>query len=236
MSREGFVLTQEFKQRREYLQLLSGTEAVIDWFKRHNIIATTSDAGRVADQIFSSVGGFWGAFLLQDKNTLCLLDKMSKSRRRRDKDTIEEYPDRTASVHEWQSVVAQRKYGVWRREDYLDRLVEVGALKLGLSVRCSNCQKKNWYGLDALAEKVSCERCLKIFSFPQGSLNFGQSPWAFRVAGPYSVPDFANGAYATVLALRCIARGMGPSENDLTFSTNLDLKLNDKRLEIDFAG
>ena len=235
VSQEGFVLPQHFKQHRTYLRLLSGTEAVIDWFKRHNIIATASDAGRVADQILSSVGGFWGAPLLQDKNTLVLLDKMSKSRRLRDEDTIEEYPDRTASVGAWQGVAKQRENGVWRPENYLDRLVEAGALKLGLSVRCPNCEKKNWYGLDALAEKVSCERCLKIFSFPQGSLHFQRSPWGFRVAGPYSVPDFANGAYATVLALRCMARGIELGENNLTFSTNLDLKLSDERLEIDFA-
>lgn len=235
VSREGFVLAQQFKQHRVYLRLLSGTEAVIDWFKRHDIVATASDAGRVADQILSSVGGFWGTSLFQDKHTLVLLDKMSKSRRLRGEDTIEEYPDRTVSVGEWQRVVKQRENWGWKAENYLDRLVEAGALKLGLSVPCPNCKKKNWYGLDALAEKVPCERCLKIFSFPQGSLNFQRSPWGFRVAGPYSVPDFANGAYATVLALRCMASGVGLGENNVTFSTNLDLKLNDERLEIDFA-
>ena len=232
VSREGFVLTQRFKQDRVHLQLLSRTEAVIDWFKQHDIIATASDAGRVADQILSSVGGFLGTSLFQDKNILNLLDKMSKSRRPRDEDMIEEYPDRTASVSEWQGVAKQRG---WRPETYLDRLVEAGALKLGLSVPCPNCKKKNWYGLDDLAEKVSCERCLKSFSFPQGSLNFHRSPWEFRVAGPYSVPDFANGAYATVLALKCLADGGGLGRHSITFSTNLDLKLNGDCLEIDFA-
>ena len=235
VSREGFVLTQRFKQDRAHLQLLSGTEAVIDWFKRNDIIATASDAGRVADQILSSVDGFLGVPLLQDKHTLVLLDKMSKSRRMLGEDTIEEYPDRTVSVGEWQSVVKQRENWAWKAENYLDRLVEAGALKLGLSVPCPNCKKKNWYGLDALAEKVPCERCLKIFSFPQGSLNFQRSPWEFRVAGPYSVPDFANGSYATVLALKCLADGGGLGRHSITFSTNLDLKLNGGCLEIDFA-
>ena len=76
---------------------------------------------------------------------------------------------------------------------------------------------------------------MKIFSFPQGSLNYKKTPWEFRVAGPYSVPDFANGAYATVLALKCMADGGGLDRNNITFSTNLDLELNDERLEIDFA-
>ena len=116
----------------------------------------------------------------------------------------------------------------------LDRFVETGALKLGLSVSCPNCQKKNWYGLDDLAEKVSCERCLKEFNFPQGNSNKPQ--WKYRVAGPYSVPGYAGGSYATVLALNCIAHKLGPYQNSaITFSTNLDLEVNGKSLEIDFA-
>lgn len=236
VSTEGFVLLQRYKHGREYMALLMGTEAVVDWFKRHDIDATASDAGRVADQIFSSVGGFWGLSILQDERTLRLLDKMSKSTRRRSEDTVEEYPDRTASVREWQGITKRREDNAFTPANYLDRLVEAGALKLGLSVPCPNCKKRNWYGLDDLAEKVRCERCLKDFAFPQGSLNYKNAPWEFRVVGPYSVPDYAHGAYATVLALKCLAGLELWISTTTTFSTNLDLKVNAQRLEIDFAG
>ena len=235
VSTEGFVLPQRYKHGREYMALLTGTEAVVDWFKRHDIDATASDAGRVADQILSSVGGVRRTSLLQDKGTLDLLNKMSKSTRRQGHDTIEEYPDRTAPAEEWKGLANRRGKKDFRLATYLDRFVEAGALKLGLSVPCPNCKKKNWYGLDDLAERVACERCLKGFSFPQGSLNYKNTPWEFRVAGPYSVPDYANGAYATVLALRCIACGLGPVDSAITFSTNLDLKVDSKPLEIDLA-
>ena len=45
-SREGFVLPQRYKDHREHLQLMSGTEAIIDWFKRHDLTGTTSESGR----------------------------------------------------------------------------------------------------------------------------------------------------------------------------------------------
>jgi hypothetical protein len=236
VSTEGFVLPQRFRYHRDSMRLLSGTEAIVDWFKQHDIDATASDAGRVADQILSSVGGFLGLSILQDENTLHLLDKMSKSTRRRGEDTVEEYPDRTASVREWQGITKRREDNTFTPANYLDRPVEAGALKLGLSVPCSNCKKKNWYGLDDLAEKVRCERCLKDFPFPQGSLNYKNAPWEFRVIGPYSVPDYAHGAYATVLALKFLAIPELWTNTTTTFSTNLDLKVDDQRLEIDFAG
>ena len=235
ISREGFVLLQRYKHEREYIELIPRTEAVIDHFKRHDIDATASDSGRVADQILSSIQGFWGVSILQDEDTLHLLDKMSKSVRRRAEGTIEEYADRTASVNKWLSVVRPREKRRYGSKNYLERLVEAGTLKLGLAVPCPNCQKENWYGLADLAEQVSCERCLKDFSFPQGSLSYKNTPWKFRVAGPYSVPNYANGSYATVLALNCLVSGTGFSNNTVTLSTNLDLKMAGKCLEVDFA-
>ena len=235
ISREGFVLLQQYKHQQEYIELIPRTKAVVEHFKRHGIDATASDSGRVADQILSSIEGFWGVAILQDKKTLQLLDKMSKSVRRRAEGTIEEYAERTASVKEWQSVVKSRRENNSGPKDYLERLVEAGALKLGLAVPCPNCQKENWYGLVDLAEQVLCERCLNSFCFPQGSLNFKNTPWKYRVAGPYSVPNYANGSYATVLALNCLVSGTGFSNNTITLSTSLDLKVGEKQLEVDFA-
>ena len=56
----------------------------------------------------------------------------------------------------------------------------------------------------------------------------------FRVAGPYSVPNYANGAYANVLALNCLANeAMG--DTSITFSTNLEFTGTGPPMEIDFA-
>ena len=224
VSKEGFVFPQGYKHNREYMQLLLGSEAIIDWFKRHDINAEASDAGRVSDQILSSIGGFRGvAHILKEKATLKLLNKMANSQKR------------TAAFPEWQRIKnSVNKNGV-SSENYLDQFVRAGVLKLGLSVQCSNCTKENWYGLDDLAEKVLCERCLKNFSFPQGNPTNFRYSWKYRVIGPYSVPNYANGSYATVLALNCITSGVGFGNNIITFSTELNLEVNNDHREIDFA-
>lgn len=223
VSKEGFVLPQRYKHYRESMQLLLGSSAIIDWFKRHAINAEPSDAGRVSDQIISSIGGFMSvSHILKDKATLELLNRMANSQKR------------TATVGEWQQIENRIEQRGFPLENYLDQFVKAGALKLGLSVPCPNCTKENWYGLDDLAEKVSCERCLKDFLFPQGKPNFKNS-WKYRVVGPYSVPNYANGSYATVLALNCIASGLGFGNNAITFSTELNLEMSGDCLEIDFA-
>ncbi len=225
VDREGFVLLQRFKDHRHYVMLMSGRKAVVDWFKRHGVDAAPSGAGRVADQMLSSLDGLSRIWILQDIDTLTLLDKMAKK------------AERTMPVKEWLKVIRRRpdaRITLEPVKTILDAFVEAGAIKSGLAVPCPNCDGQNWYGLDDLAQTVSCERCLKQFRFPEGTLDYNNSPWKFRVTGPYSVPNYANGAYATLLALNCLVREEG-HDATVTLSTNLDLQVSGERMEIDFA-
>lgn len=73
------------------------------------------------------------------------------------------------------------------------------------------------------------------YPFPQGTLNFKHTPWHYRIAGPFSVPNFAGGAYSTVLALQTFVRKLSAGDVSVTFSTNLELEKDGHRLEVDFA-
>jgi hypothetical protein len=234
-TREGFVLPLDFKSSVELLQIPRGSEAISAWLRDRGVSAAKSDPGRIADQVLTAGGGFLGSFILEDKETLELLEKMAKSIRPQAGGTVAEYPDRTASVEEWRALIHRREKRDHPPQVGLDDFVSAGALKLGLSVQCENCRAQNWYSLNQLSDKLQCERCLEEFSFPQGTLNFGRTPWRYRVAGPFAVPDFAAGAYSTVLALRTFARKLSVASPSVTFSTNLDLKKDGQPLEIDFA-
>ena len=50
--------------------------------------------------------------------------------------------DRTATVAEWKETLSRRDDNHQGSTMLLDRLVEIGGLKLGLSVPCPNCSKK----------------------------------------------------------------------------------------------
>jgi hypothetical protein len=198
VSREGWVLPQKYPHHREYLHLLDGSQAVTEWLGQQGVAAKSSDAGRIAEQVLKALGGFWGAYLLADEETLRCLDRMAKSVRRHADGTVEEFPDRALPVVEWNALIARRKNRQFMPRLSLDEFVNANILKLGLSVECPNCLKKNWISLKGMDEEVGCERCLTRFPFPQGSLDFQHTPWQYRVVGPFSVPDYADGAYATV--------------------------------------
>jgi hypothetical protein len=236
ISREGFVLPQQYKEHGEYLRLLTGQQAVIDWLRSQEIEAEPSDPGRIADQILASLEGFWGVRLIADRDTIRLLDEMSKSLRKHADGKLEEFPDRSIDVKRWKGLVHRRTNAKFGRGVSLDRFVEANVLRLGLVLECPNCRKKNWFGIEGLQERLTCERCLKSYDFPQGSLNFDRTPWQYRVVGPYSVPNYAEGAYATVLALHAFATGLGSDRANLTYATGLNFKIGDANpFEVDFT-
>jgi hypothetical protein len=59
--------------------------------------------------------------------------------------------------------------------------------------------------------------------------------WFYRVVGPFSVPDFARGSYATILTLRALHRFMNGWE-DMTVSTSMLLKIGGEEGEVDFVA
>ncbi len=236
ISREGFVLPQEYKNHGEYFLVLEGRDAVIEWLKQQGVEAQVAEPGRIADQILVSLGGFWGIRLIADRDTLKLLDEMSKSTTKYTDGKIEEFPDRSVEVKRWKDLVSRRANMPFTGSLSLDSFIKANILRLGLVLECPNCRKKNWYGVDTLSEKVKCERCLKDYPFPQGSLHFERTPWHYRVVGPFSVPNYAEGAYATVLALNAFARGLESDHANVTYATNLHYKIGeDKPFEVDFT-
>src|SRR5437879_154653 len=136
---------------------MTGRDAIIDWLKHRGITAQPSDPGRIADQILSSLGGFWGTNLLADRGTIKLLDEMAKSVRRHADGTVEEFPDRSIDdVKRWKDLVSRRSNARWGHGVRLDRFVEANIFRLGLVLACPSCQKKNWFGIENLRLQLTC--------------------------------------------------------------------------------
>lgn len=235
VSREGFVLPARFKGWEETIHLTNGSDAIAPWLEAKGIRASKSDPGRIADELLASIGGLWGTYILEDAETLRLLDKMAKTKRLEDSGAVSEYPSRTATVREWSELIRRRQANQKYKRLELQDYIEAGALRLGLSLKCEICTFANWYSVSDLTDRPKCDRCLKKYSFPQATLNFGNTPWRYRITGPFAVPDYAAGAYSAILALATFTRKLSYSSVSTTFSTNLDLKTDTDNLEIDFA-
>lgn len=235
-SREGMVLPQQFKEHSEFFRLLTGREAMTDWLNQHGLKASISKAGRITEQVLGALDGLRGIRLVAHRETIQLLDRMAKSVRKFVDGTVEEYQDRTAAATEWTAVIAKRRNNIWTNNISLELYVERHVLKLGLGVQCTHCTNVNWYAISELGETVICERCRKTYPFPQGSIGFTNSPWKFRVVGPFSVPDYAGGAYATALALRVFAETLSGTQASVVYAPGLDLAPTEgPPIEVDFA-
>lgn len=223
---EGFVIFPRFMNLSELWRMPDGTTAINDWLKTHGIKAVLSDAGRATQQIIQTLGGFHGVRSLAHADIVKLLNEISRR------------PiSRSAHCNEFKNRIHNAiKDDIWRR-NYFDTLVERNAVELGLELKCSKCSSWSWYSLKQLDYQLSCSLCLRQFRFPIfDPSSSGKSKWAYRVIGPFALPNYANGGYAASLSIRFFSEILGLHDRShVTWSAGQELELapNDK-VESDF--
>jgi len=222
---EGFVIFPRFKNLPERWDMLDGTTAINKWLKTRQVNAALSDAGRATQQIIQTLGGFWGVASFAHPKIVKLLNDISRK------------PiSRSAHHQEFKNKVQNAtKDDIWRHRN-LENLVEKGAVELGLELRCTKWSSWSWYSLKQLDYQMMCSLCLRQFSFPivepSASSN---SRWAYRLVGPFALPDYARGGYAASLSIRFFSELVGFHNVEVTWSAGQELELapTDK-LESDF--
>lgn len=236
VSREGWVLLEQFQESSGYLRIDTGTDAICRWLKKKGIEAKPSSAGRIASQMVEKLASLHAADLIADKDTIQLLNKMAMQERTsnsKSTSNTKTFEGRTADSGRWHELVKKRAKNSLRFKVSLEQFTNRGILKLGLGLNCPHCTHSNWYGLDGVDYSVTCERCLKEFSYPQGSK---EPRWKYRVIGPFSVPNFAEGAYSVALTLTTFAKSLSPvGDIGMTMTTGMNLKCDAFEREIDFA-
>lgn len=239
---EGLITYQDHKNWHEYWNVLNGTSAFIKWFETQNVNTEISAAGKTLLQVMKSLQGFWGIRYISHPKIIERLNSMACKLSKRT-ETIEgqqkEYLGRTVKfdalkeeIHKINEDDITTEF--WKKK-VIESLIKYNVIKLGLEVKCSLCNHRNWYSLNSLKYELVCENCLKTFSFPQDSPSNREINWCYRVIGPFAKPDYAQGAYASVLALRFfndLDRGLSSS---LSWCTSLELTLESgQKSEADF--
>lgn len=234
---EGWVFPQRYKNMEQYVSLLSGDDAIIGSLEQLGIKAELSEFGHIAKQMLEHLGGLRGVRLLADLDTLTLLNKMAGGlrRKRNEDDTVEEsFELRSASLKDWTDLIAQRQ----AKRPFPAKLADFtkrNIIRLGLETECPHCNAKNWSTLTAVDYRVTCERCLKPYDFPQAALRTHNRNWTYRVVGPFSAPDYGRGSYSALLALRVLDRYRSAMDR-MTFATAMKLRFDGIEREVDFIA
>ncbi len=213
---EGLVFFPKFKNIYERWELTDGTTALNTWFNENKITAIPSDAGRATQQKIQTLGGFWRVGSLAHKGVIELLNEMSRK-------------PVTRSVHfkEFQNKINNAVANdIWRHRNF-ETLVESKAVELGLELKCSKCGSWSWYSVKQLDYSLACDLCLKQFDFPIARPRDSKlSKWAYRVIGPFALPDYARGGYAAALSIRFFADVIGRmGRSEVTWSSGQELTL-----------
>lgn len=235
---EGWVFPQRFKNLEQYVSLLSAGEAIIGSLGQFGVKGELSEPGHIARQMLEHLGGLWGVHLLADLDTLELLNKMAGGLRRRrngDQMTEEDFGLRTAPLKEWTDLIAKRKAKRQLPSKSLEEFTKRNMIRLGLETQCPHCNAKNWSSLTAVDYRVTCERCLNPYDFPQAALAEQNRNWTYRVVGPFSVPDYGRGSYSALLALRVLDRYRSAMDR-ITFATAMNLRFDGVQREVDFVA
>ncbi len=239
---EGLITYQNHKNRHEYWNVLDGTSAFIKWFKTQNVNTEISTAGKTLLQVMKSLQGFWGVRCISHPKIIdrlnsmaCKLSKSTESIGQQQKEYLGRTVKFTALKDEIHKIGKNDITTEFWKKKVLESLIKYNVIKLGLEVKCSVCDHRNWYSLGSLKYELVCENCLKTFSFPQDNPSNQIVNWCYRVVGPFAKPDYAQGAYASALALRFfndLDRGFSCS---LSWCTSLELTLESgQKSEADF--
>lgn len=208
---EGFVTFPRFKDIQNYWTLTDGMAAIAKWLKTYKIESALSEAGRATQQIIQTLGGFNGVRNLANREIVELLNEISrrpitKSMKHR------EFAQRAGNAV---------KGNVWL-SDAANQLIERRAVELGMQLRCPKCSSTNWLSLRQLDYNVSCALCLREFTFP--AIDPGKkTEWAYRLIGPFALPDYAHGGYAASLAIRFFSSVVGHRDVRTSWAPGQDL-------------
>lgn len=165
------------------------------WLQDLDWKSELSPPGLLAKQMFKQLDGFTS--VLKNEKLLGLLEHMNGGRVNQDGSPTNDNSvsqERDLSVGEAKS----RFEGSSERSNLYDYLVSKGVFRLGLKIQCPHCLRRSWFSLESVRDTFSCPRCLNAFGAIGTVTN---SQWCYKTTGPFSVSQYADGAYAVLLTL-----------------------------------
>lgn len=118
-----------------------------------------------------------------------------------------------------------------KRGNLLPGLIKKGVFKIGAKIQCPWCTRHSFYEVGSLKEQLECPKCLQ--SFPAIG-NLTDKCWHYKTTGPFSIPQFGDGAYAVLLSVDFFMTTMMHGAG-VTPTYSFKAKKGNEDFEVDFA-
>ena len=166
---------------------------VFAWLSDRGWKPKLSPPGLLVKQIYRRFEGH--PIMLRNEKLLGLLEYMNGGTVNRDHTPVEKNEvnqERDVPVGEVRTRI-EGPHG-----NLYEYLLSKNIFKLGLRVQCPRCVRNSWFPLENIKDDFLCPKCQEMFS-AIGSADGGT--WSYKTTGPFSVPNYGDGAYAVLLAL-----------------------------------
>ena len=165
------------------------------WLEDRGWKPKLSASGLLAKRIYKKLDGYLST--LKNEKLLGLLEHMNGGSVQRNGSPVEKNAinqERDLLVGE----VKRRLHDISQERNLHDHMIKRGFFRLGLRLQCPHCIRHSWYPLQSIEDSFSCPRCLDTFNAVG---NLDSAIWSYKTTGPFSVANYAEGAYAVLLTL-----------------------------------
>jgi hypothetical protein len=228
-------------REHKYWTLPRNFEVVQNWMHDRGYEIELSGAGRIAQELVRTLGGIRYVSLIKSFHLIDFINDLSHTAVESSDDGPSEKRVRVGTVPRQRFIEVLRQYvDRWGRqnsakqaESHMRLLLEHSVFRVGIKLQCERCAQRNWYALSDMSENLRCERCLQSFQFPASTPN--EAKWEYRPIGPFATENYAQGAYAAVLAVHFLL-GDDVGRSNSLWSPGFEIKRKDqKTIECDFA-
>lgn len=216
----------------EVRKIDSSEKVFFSWLADMGWEAALSTPGILAKQIYKRLGGH--TQILANKMTLGLIEHMNGGSVAKDGSPSRSNrvgAEREMHVGEVKRRLSGSNKSLYRYQYFIDR----GVFRIGLTTKCPNCQRGTWFPLSSLKEILECPKCLSSFGAAGNIEASGSGAWHYRTTGPFSVPNFADGAFAVLLTLDLLCSRWFPSMATTAVPSFTAVAPTKQNLEADFA-
>ncbi|MFZ2188778.1 MAG: hypothetical protein WAV73_04415 [Candidatus Moraniibacteriota bacterium] len=204
----------------EHWKIPNAQDIFFSWLKDEGFSPELSSPGIVARQILERLDGFTA--VIANEKLIWLLEKMNSG---------SEVEEDNGTGFPIAKIISMLKEA-GKSEDFLDFLVSKSMFKIGAKVKCPICLRHSWYSMENLKETMNCPKCLNKFS-AIGNVN--GNCWSYKTMGPFSIPNFAEGAYSVLLSMNFFSDMMSGLITTPCFSFNATENKSKRDFEADFG-
>ena len=205
--------------------------------------ASISEGGLIARQLLAQLGGVQGGRVFKIPGVRRLLKTHGPTSSFKKTDALQlicckDKDNPGASFSDFNNLyIEPREQGASLTPiNVFSYLVGKGLYRIGTDLKCPSCQLGNWFPVDDLRQRLSCQMCGVTF---ESTKQLICSEWTYRRSGVLGKERNAQGSVPVVLTLQQLDTNLSQGLQRRAISVSLDLIPTRKQLpqkcEVDFA-